>query len=883
MQQRAPDTIPSNATASDQTERLRDRLKQAWTHVLARRAPDLLNDQDAHRATWSADQASDHLQAATIWFHLQQILDENASIRSGRQVERLNGAAARKGSFAQALESATADERSAMQNLIAQNRLSVGPTLTAHPTEAKRVSVLDIHRRIYRCLVELETRRWSPREEAQLQRTLEMEIDLLWMTGELRLERPSLDAEIDWGLQFYRTSLIQAVPRVFESFASATQDVFETPLPDSCCLRFHSWIGGDRDGNPHVTAKVTAQALERAHDMARDLYLERLDEIVRKLSISARLAPLPQPTAEALNRLIDARASDASALRQRNPNEIFRQAMAAIRSCLFDGRYTHVRDFEKDLTKVETALHAMNATLLAQDLIRPLRWQVQVFGLRMHTLDIRQNSDVVTRTLQAIWQAQGETPAPGTAQWGARLRRELSQTGLVHISNDRLTDEAAELMDLLRLMHDYQSGVDPEALGPFILSMTRSSDDILAVYLLARYAGFGGETLSLKVVPLLETISDLEAAPDILRDVLSTPLALRSLRNSSGRIEIMLGYSDSNKDGGFLRSVWSLDRAQRAITRALAPFRLKPVFFHGRGGSVSRGGAPTGRAIAAQPRGTLDGALRMTEQGEVVSAKYANTGTAAAQLELLASSVLSHSATSGLEPVDPEQDDALEALASLSQTAYVALISDPGFLTYFNQASPVDELALLRIGSRPARRFGAASLDDLRAIPWVFAWSQNRHMITGWYGVGNALETFVRIRGTRGKTLLQRMFQHNALFRLMIDEVEKSLLLCDMDIARRYAELVNDREISKTIFDRISSEYGQAQQMIRSITGQPVANRFPRLRAQTHRNDPVLRAAHDLQVDLLHEVRSNPNPANPARIQLMQSMNCISAGLGWTG
>jgi phosphoenolpyruvate carboxylase len=835
------------------------------------------------RSSWSQDQASDHLQAATIWFQLQQILDENTAIRTARLADRMAGPAKRAGSFAQILAEASTDERRTMRKLIEDNRLSVGPTLTAHPTEAKRVSVLDIHRRIYRCLVNLETQRWSPREEAQFQRSLEMEIDLLWMTGELRLERPTLDAEIDWGLQFYRNSLMQAVPRLFESFASATQNIFGKDLPDSCCLRFHSWIGGDRDGNPNVTAKVTAEALMRSHDMARDLYLDSLDDIVQRLSVSEKLAPLPQETDQALTQLIDSRASDAAALRARNPNEVFRQAMAAIRSCLFDGRYLHVKDLEKDLKTVESALQDINADLLAQDLIRPLRWQVQVFGLRMHTLDIRQNSEVVTRTLQAIWQAQGDTPAPETPDWSTRLRRELSQTGLVHVSDDKLPDEAAELMALLRLMRDCQTGVDPEALGPFILSMTRSSDDILAVYLLARYAGFGGESLSLKVVPLFETIPDLEAAPDILRDVLSTPLALRSLRTPTGRIEIMLGYSDSNKDGGFLRSVWSLDRAQRAITRALAPFRLKPVFFHGRGGSVSRGGAPTGRAIAAQPRGTLDGALRTTEQGEVVSAKYANTGTAAAQLELLASSVLRHSASSGLEPIDPEMDDALEALASLSQTAYAALISHKDFLPYFNQASPVNELALLRIGSRPARRFGAASLDDLRAIPWVFAWSQNRHMITSWYGVGRALETFRNIRGSRSDALLQRMFQQNPLFRLMIDEVEKALLLSDMSLARDYANLVEDSSVSQNIFGEIEAEHARTQDMITSITGQALASRFPRLRAQCIRNGPTLQAAHALQVTLLQDVRTTPTPSNPARIHLMQSMNCISAGLGWTG
>jgi phosphoenolpyruvate carboxylase len=437
------------------------------------------------------------------------------------------------------------------------------------------------------------------------------------------------------------------------------------------------------------------------------------------------------------------------------------------------------------------------------------------------------------------------------------------------------------------MIHSTKTGGDPDARGPFILSMTRSADDLLAVYLLARYAGFGAETIPLKVVPLFETIPDLTAAPDILRDVLSVPLALRSLRNGQGngmgQIEIMLGYSDSNKDGGFVRSAWSLDRAQRAILRVLTKFGLRPVFFHGRGGSVSRGGAPTERAIAAQPRGTLHGTLRTTEQGEVVTAKYANVGTAAQQLELLAASGLRHSAAPNLEPVDPEIDDAMEALASLSQTAYTGLINDPDFLPYFNQASPVDELAFLKIGSRPARRFGAASLDDLRAIPWVFAWSQNRHMIPTWDGFGSAIETFTRIRGTAGQTLLRRMFHDSALFRLIIDEIEKALLLADMNIAKSYASLVEDPQIADRIFGMIRDEHQLSQSCLTQITGQPPADRFPRLRHQITRNETALSAAHDLQVNLLRRVRAENQPGSRAHVRLMQSMNCISAGLGWTG
>jgi phosphoenolpyruvate carboxylase len=384
------------------------------------------------------------------------------------------------------------------------------------------------------------------------------------------------------------------------------------------------------------------------------------------------------------------------------------------------------------------------------------------------------------------------------------------------------------------------------------------------------------------VVPLVETIGDLRAAPGILNSLLDVPFARRSLKSSDNRIEVMLGYSDSNKDGGFLCSTWELEKAPRLITRTLAAHRRKPVFFHGRGGSVSRGGAPAERAIAAQPAGTIAGRMRITEQGEVVSSKYANRGTALHQLELMASSVLRHSLQEDTPPVNPEHDDAFEALAGMSQAAYSNLLNAPGFLDYFQQASPVEELAMLKIGSRPARRFGAGSLDDLRAIPWVFAWSQNRHMITGWYGFGSAVASFRKFRGRRGETVLQDMFSNSPLFRLVVDEVEKTLLQSDMEIAANYATLVQDAEIRERIFGAIRKEYQLAREAILFLTGDSsLASRFPRLRTRFGRVETMLREIHKTQVRLLREERARKSTTVP--VPLMQSMNCVAAGLGWTG
>jgi phosphoenolpyruvate carboxylase len=862
-------------------ETVHQRLRAAWLRVLRRRAPRVADAAITQAQHWDEADYADHLQAATIWFQLQQIMDENVAVHEARQIERHGSARDVADSFASVLSEQEAEARSALHRLVQNTQLSVGPTITAHPTEAKRVSVMEIHRRIYRQLVQFETERWSPQEETRMECALEREIDLLWLTGELRLERPSLEAEIDWGLQFYRTSLIDAVPRLFERYRAAVADAFGPGCPAEACLKFHSWIGGDRDGNPNVTTDVTRMALRKSREMILAEYENALTEIGRHLCVSNKIAPLADADRAALEGVVTRRSTDPVACAARNPNELFRQAATAIREAIVADRYPHVQDFISDLETLCEALTSIDATLLADGLIRPLIWQASVFGFRAHTLDIRQNSETVTRTLHAVWATDGPVPEPFSPDWSARLRSELGRADLPFVDPSALGEEAAELMSLLGLMREVRSGSDPDAIGPFILSMTRSADDMLAVYLLARYAGFGAERLALKVVPLFETIDDLRAAPTILRDVLDVPVAARSLRDASSQIEIMLGYSDSNKDGGFFCSTWSLDRAQRAITRSIGKKGLTPAFFHGRGGSVSRGGAPTARAIAAQPPGTLNGRLRLTEQGEVVTAKYANTGTAATQLEVLASSVLKQSALPPFEAVDPEAEDVMETLASLSQTRYQSLLEHPDFLGYFNEASPVNELTLLKIGSRPARRFGAQSLSDLRAIPWVFAWSQNRHLISSWFGFGGAVDDFCRIRGARGRAQLGRLFNTLPLFRLILDEVEKSLVLARLDIAEDYAGLVSDRAGAEAVFDRISQEHHRTAEAVQMVTGQGLGTRFPNFGARVARNESALLAAHRAQISLLRQVRVEPD--RDPRIRLMQTMNCISAGLGWTG
>ncbi|HEY9193481.1 MAG TPA: phosphoenolpyruvate carboxylase, partial [Methyloversatilis sp.] len=483
---------------------------------------------------------------------------------------------------------------------------------------------------------------------------------------------------------------------------------------------------------------------------------------------------------------------------------------------------------------------------------------------------------------------------PAGGEWRDWLLAELAQPRTGPRDPGALPVVASETLGLFRLIAELRPLLGRDAFGSFILSMTRNASDVLGVYLLAKEAGLYAdpgavERCSLPIMPLFETVEDLRRAPAIMRELLAIPLVRRSVRALGGVQEVMIGYSDSNKDGGFLSSNWELYKAQVKLTAVGTEAGVKIAFFHGRGGSVSRGGVPAGRAIAAQPAGSIQGLFRLTEQGEVISGKYANRGTAAFNLELLAASVFDHVLNSGryagADPV-PEFDDAFEALSGAAHAAYANLLRHPGLVSYFQEASPLDEISLLNIGSRPARRFGARSLAELRAIPWVFAWSQNRHLITGWYGVGAGLASFVEVRGASGEALLARMFEHSPLFRLIVDEVEKTLAVVDLELARDYSQLVGDAAVRSELFGLIEREYEQTRAAILQLSGsRELAERFPEFRRKLGHRLPLVNQVSRQQISLLRAFRMTDDAArkDEFRKALLLSINCVAAGFGATG
>lgn len=849
-------------------------------------------------------------QAHGIWFQLLSIIEQDAAMTERRQTERELGEQAVPGTFANAIAKA-ATLGVAAQDLgekLASTR--VHPVITAHPTEAKRVTVLEKHRRIYRLLVELEQPRWTPRERAGIIDQLRDEIELLWMTGELRLEKPSVEQEVAWGLHFFHETLFDGVPELLKKLDRALQRSYPGEhFALSHFFQFGSWIGGDRDGNPFVTNKVTRRALTANAIASLRYYEQRLFQLMRSLSIAERALPPPAGFREALNRAL-AESGEGPEIALRNPGEPYRQflfcahrkLMATL--ALYEGarpsapHYISADDLIADLAVTEEALAESGSVGLAQDLVRPLRWAVEVFRLRTVRLDLRENTTRLTQTLQALWRsmhtgADGEPPPHDSKEWKAWLLAELARPHAGPSIHRSLPPEAEETLGMFKLARDANEEFDREAFGSFVLSMTRSAADVLGAYLLAKEADLYHdatrvEACNLPITPLFETITDLRAAPAIMRELLSLPLVRRSARMQGGTQEVMIGYSDSNKDGGFLSSNWELAKAQDRLTKIGAEAGIPISFFHGRGGSVSRGGAPTAQAIAAQPAGSISGRLRVTEQGEVVSFKYANKGTAAYQMEMLGASVFEHTLISerAAPALRAEFEEAMEALSGASHAAYAGLINHPDLLTYFQASSPLDEISMLNIGSRPARRFGARSLSDLRAIPWVFAWAQNRHVITGWYGVGSGVASFLDVRKERGLALLRRMFAESELFRMIVGEVEKTLGLVDLDIAREYASLVYDDDVREAIFGMITAEYALTHKMILKITEEDeIGQRFPSYRSRLEHRLPTINKINREQVELLRGFRACTNELSKEayKSNLLLSINCISSGLGATG
>jgi phosphoenolpyruvate carboxylase len=789
-------------------------------------------------------------------------------------------------------------------------RICVYPVFTAHPTEVARRSVMFKRRRISDLLEQLDRIPVPEPQLEALERDLIAEITALWQTDDVRSARPTVRDEIRMALDYYESSLFDTLPVLYGEVASAIATEYPVeqatdPVTNICDLpqliRFGSWIGGDRDGNPFVTPQATREALSMAHSLLLTHYRRRLQNIFEQLASSTQQVSVSAELTALLDRyLTQLRTAGQNALEERFPHESIRLLVACIMMRLGATPqsavpvpanpaltpYVRATDLLSDLTTLRKSLVENHGHRLAEMLIDPLVMEVRTYGLHLQTLDIRQHARVHAAAIAEIsaWQ-------PAKSAQPLMLPAALSE-------------QTAEVLDTFRTIAELKQTYAPESIRQYIISGATSAEDVLHLLWLARLGGVRVEATEddpgLQPVPLFESIEDLQNAPAIMRELWTSEAYQPLLKSWNHHQEVMLGYSDSNKDGGMITSTWEIYKAHRALHQVARECNVILRLFHGRGGTVGRGGGPTHRAIFAQPIDSFNGELRITEQGEVLNWKYSDVILAERNLELMIAAsldalarpdaALQHDATTPhlTGEILPAWEAALDQLSATSYAFYRKhIVEDPDTFTYFEQSTPVAELEHARLGSRPAKRGGKKSMADLRAIPWVFGWMQSRQLVPAYFGVGHALNEFIQYTPD-GLQQLQTMARDFPLFLDIIRNVEMALAKADFGIARLYASLVEDEALRDRVFATLEAEFNVTHRMILEITKQkslletnPVLNQSIRLR------NPYVDPMSLIQVELIRRKRAAMAAGQPDSPELNRAIsatiNGISAGLRNTG
>ncbi|MCU0752303.1 MAG: phosphoenolpyruvate carboxylase [Akkermansiaceae bacterium] len=851
-------------------------------------------------------------QAYSIAFQLLNIIEERVAAQVRRWRENAHGPAAEKGLWPEKLSAMRQLDLDAAAIREVLSQVRVEPVLTAHPTEAKRETVRECHREIYDLIQERENALFTPRERARGRRFLEAGLETLWRTGEIHVTRPSIHQELENALFYLREVFPEAVSRVHTHLCEAWAQAGYCPadleaLPPM--IRFGTWIGGDRDGHPGVTAEVTRHALAALRHNAMRLFARQLERLAHNLPLSRHFQQVPAELDELLARLAAELAAHGEpalpALLARHDEEPWRLAAHLMRLKLLVSRdrpcaetiYQSPESLAADLDVMESALRETGATALVGDFVAPIRRQLATFGFHSAILDVRQNSAFHQKALIEMLTMAGQPAAARFADWPETERLAYLEAELLSprpfLAPGLSAGAAADaVLGSYRVLNDHRSRHGQDGLGALIVSMTRGTADLLTVYLLAREAGLmemreGGLACPLPVVPLFETMDDLEHAPGIVGKFLSHPVTRRSLEGRAD-FQMMLGYSDSNKDCGILASQWALHRAQLELAEVCRRHGVRPVFFHGRGGTVGRGAGPTHWFMEALPHGALGGAFRMTEQGETIAQKYAHLGSATYHTESLVASVAAATAKQRRPGAPRSADPAiLTQLADWSRHAYRELLHEPGFIEFYRSATPIDALENARIGSRPARRTGQATLDDLRAIPWVFSWTQSRFYLPGWYGAGSA---FDRLRSQDPDAFAELAGQtHGVPFlRYVLTNIDSSLASANEEIMRGYASLVPDEALRVRFLDRILAEFARTRSSLHDLFHGDFASRRPRMARTLDIREEPLRVLHMQQITLLRDWRArlaagDAGTAEAMIPDLLVSINAISSGLRTTG
>ncbi len=818
-----------------------------------------------------------------------------------RRAHLIAGSAPQEGSVALALARARAAGLPAGKVEAFFRDALIAPVLTAHPTEVQRKSILDCQQEIAQLLTERDRVQLTPDELVQNEKALRRVVLTLWQTRVLRELRLTVNDEIENGLSYYRYTFLRQLPRLYAEIEDLLEQQGFGRAPLAAFLKLGSWIGGDRDGNPNVTDEVMRHALIRHSSTAMDFYFDEIHRLGGELSQSVRMVEIT-PELEQL-------ATRSPDLSEHRRDEPYRRALTGIyarlaaTSRLLDHHvpdrraiaeappYRESAEFVQDLAVLADSLAANGSERVARGRLRSLHRAAVIFGFHLAPLDMRQHSGVheqVVAELFALGARRESYAALPEAHRRAWLLEELRLPRLLRSPYITYSEDVRKEIAILDTAADMHRRYGAEALPNYIISKADAVSDLLEVALLLKEVGLleAGESprLDVNIIPLFETIGDLQLCGQIMDESFSVPY-YRALVASRGNVqEVMLGYSDSNKDGGFLTANWELYKAEVELVKVFARHKVELRLFHGRGGTVGRGGGPSYQAVLAQPPGSVAGQIRITEQGEVIASKYADPDIGRRNLETLVAATFEATL---LKPARTERAEYLEVMQEMSATAfadYRSLVYEtPGFVQFFRTATPITEIADLHVGSRPASRRKTDRIEDLRAIPWVFSWSLSRIMLPGWYGFGAAVEAFAAHRGEGGLELLREMYRDWPFFRALLSNMDMLLAKSDISIASRYAELVTDGEMRERIFSRIQEEWHRTVRWLLAITRQAeLLEANPALSRSLRNRSPYIDPLNHLQVELLRRYRSGETDERIKRAILL-TINGVAAGLRNSG
>jgi phosphoenolpyruvate carboxylase len=842
------------------------------------------------------------IRAFSIYFHLVNIAEQNHRIRRQRQYQLQGESSVQPLSIESAV--ASLKDSDFTEDTIQQvlNDLSIELIITAHPTEATKRTVLEIQKRISLLLQQIDNPMLNKKQRKELDESLFNEVTALWQTDELRDRKPTVLDEVKNGLYYFDQTLFEVLPGIHSEIENQLQGYYPGQtwkVPNF--LFFGSWIGGDRDGNPNVTPEVTWETLKLQRRLVLKKYKEAVTDLMKRFSQSTTRVSFSEELIRSVEEDEEQYLEPGEAWTVEG--EIYRRKFAVILKRLRsvgenEYGYRYSEELLNDLVLIKESAEQHQPAPNKLKTIRKLVRQVELFGFHLATLDIRNHSGehetAVTEILRAVNITENYA-ALSEEEKVAILERVLNEPRPLLLLQEDYSKETQGVLNVFQMIKKAHSEFGSRSIEVYLVSMTQSASDLLEVLVLAKEAGIyrlhanGRVESHLHVAPLLETVDDLIAGPGIMKKLFEMDVYRNHITERGNHQEIMLGYSDGSKDGGTLTANWKLFKAQKEIHDMAKEFNIRLKFFHGRGGSLGRGGGPLHRSILSQPAETLGDGVKITEQGEVLSSRYLLEDIAYRNLEQAASVLLEASANASKNLLqgyvrETSWEEAMEDISKDALTKYQSLVfGDPDFLTYFKQATPLRELGALNIGSRPMSRKGSERFEDLRAIPWVFAWTQSRQMIPAWYAAGTGLQSFA-VKSEKNLQLLKKMYVSWPFFQLTINNLQMALMKADLQTAKEYIYLVEDQTIAERIFKDISTEYKVTRDILLQITGnKELLDHTPNIQESIYKRNPYVDPLNFLQVHLIQNMRNTAEPSDELLTEVLLTISGVAAGLVNTG